>query len=535
MSNTDNNSLEMVRASGYFDEVWYIEQYPDVVALGMDPVEHYLWVGASLGRDPSEGFSSRGYLVVNPDVTAAGQNPLLHFLNHGIYENRIVQPSHPGPDGHAYNPTAKSIGERGAAGAENGGGITPLDGLFDARWYAATYLDVASSGMDPWQHFLAIGKPQHRNPNAFFDRSWYLMRNADVAAAGGDPLDHYLRCGAAERRDPGPAFNSRFYVTQLGKGDKGQANLLAHFLSSTSDPRLLASPADVCADLVVDRLGTGLQLAPITLHIGIVAYNQSLDELGELLRSCKHAIQRAGTEVNAALTVFDNGNNLRKGDLVDGVTLLANARNDGFGRAHNLLMERAFANGADAYLAVNPDGALHPDCIRNLLLMNQRHGGKALIEALQFPEEHPKFYHPETMETDWISGACFLMSREIWEGTKGFDPNIFLYCEDVDLSWSARRLGFATLSCPTALFYHDVSDRPYSARTWREMLVAGRYLAHKWHGDPAFTRFVEAEAVKAGFVKNPRELPLLPANAVLPDDHDVGQWEYMFSFTRTRW
>jgi FMN phosphatase YigB (HAD superfamily) len=36
--------------SGYFDAAWYLEEYPDVAQLGMDPLEHFLWLGKRLGR-----------------------------------------------------------------------------------------------------------------------------------------------------------------------------------------------------------------------------------------------------------------------------------------------------------------------------------------------------------------------------------------------------------------------------------------------------------------------------------------------------
>lgn len=36
--------------AGYFDAAWYLEEYPDVAQLGMDPLEHYLWLGRRLGR-----------------------------------------------------------------------------------------------------------------------------------------------------------------------------------------------------------------------------------------------------------------------------------------------------------------------------------------------------------------------------------------------------------------------------------------------------------------------------------------------------
>ena len=40
------------------------------------------------GRDPSAGFDTLGYLAVNPDVAAVQVNPLDHYLMHGIYEGR---------------------------------------------------------------------------------------------------------------------------------------------------------------------------------------------------------------------------------------------------------------------------------------------------------------------------------------------------------------------------------------------------------------------------------------------------------------
>lgn len=49
MTQVSEAEREALRASG-FDPEWYIEQYPDVKMLGMDPAEHYLWVGKKLGR-----------------------------------------------------------------------------------------------------------------------------------------------------------------------------------------------------------------------------------------------------------------------------------------------------------------------------------------------------------------------------------------------------------------------------------------------------------------------------------------------------
>ncbi len=42
--------LQEFRASGAFDEQWYLREYPDVAMSGLDPALHYLWLGKRLGR-----------------------------------------------------------------------------------------------------------------------------------------------------------------------------------------------------------------------------------------------------------------------------------------------------------------------------------------------------------------------------------------------------------------------------------------------------------------------------------------------------
>ena len=51
----------LIRASGLFDVDWYLATYPDVAASGMDPVDHYLQVGAALGYNPNPLFDTNFY------------------------------------------------------------------------------------------------------------------------------------------------------------------------------------------------------------------------------------------------------------------------------------------------------------------------------------------------------------------------------------------------------------------------------------------------------------------------------------------
>jgi hypothetical protein len=85
-------NAQLLRQSGYFDEAWYREQYPDVAQAGLDPIEHYLEVGVSRGLNPSPRFDTRWYLQSYPDVAQAKMNPLLHFLKFGKDEGRQPRP-----------------------------------------------------------------------------------------------------------------------------------------------------------------------------------------------------------------------------------------------------------------------------------------------------------------------------------------------------------------------------------------------------------------------------------------------------------
>lgn len=90
MKRVSKNDLDELRNSGLFDEKWYLEQYPDVKMLGMDPLEHYLWLGGKLGRNPSTSFDTSDYLLTNADVYAAGMNPLSHYVRWGCQEGRQI-------------------------------------------------------------------------------------------------------------------------------------------------------------------------------------------------------------------------------------------------------------------------------------------------------------------------------------------------------------------------------------------------------------------------------------------------------------
>jgi glycosyltransferase involved in cell wall biosynthesis len=81
--------------------------------------------------------------------------------------------------------------------------VVSASGMFDQDWYLKQNPDVASSGIDPLEHYIVFGGLEGRDPGLAFQSRWYLAQNPDVASSGMNPLVHYLSFGKAEGRLPG--------------------------------------------------------------------------------------------------------------------------------------------------------------------------------------------------------------------------------------------------------------------------------------------------------------------------------------------
>jgi GT2 family glycosyltransferase len=234
-------------------------------------------------------------------------------------------------------------------------------------------------------------------------------------------------------------------------------------------------------------------LSSTNVFAGIVTYNNDAEAICRIIKSTCAAFLHAGLESSGRILIVDNGDktNLNATDDL-AVKCLSSQGNIGFGAAHNRLMAEAFRLGADIYIAANPDGAFHHKAIAAIVQMMQAHHGRALLEAVQFPAEHPKPYDPYTFETPWVSGACLAIPRCLFEEIGGFDESFFMYCEDVDLSWRSRANGFSVRICPRALFFHSVTNRPRDPAVLEKIFNSGIILARKW-GDPAFEAWLKTE------------------------------------------
>jgi GT2 family glycosyltransferase len=268
------------------------------------------------------------------------------------------------------------------------------------------------------------------------------------------------------------------------------------------------------------------------LAIGIVTYNNAVAQLAKLFQSLEIAVKQCPRDVDIVVLNQNNGDPIQFPQTTLELKHLPESGNLGFGKGMNRLMEVAFQQeSCTHFLCLNPDGALHHDCLNQLVKMAQDRG-PCLIEALQFPEEHPKTYDPKSLEAPWVSGACLLMAKPVYEKLGGFDPNFFMYMEDVDLSWRARLHGFATYSCPKALFSHAVLDRQPDPRVDQWYLESARYLAAKW-GHTKMRSWSEEELIARGYMQELKELPKLPSPG--RNRSKVRDFNHSFYFSETRW
>lgn len=82
-----------------------------------------------------------------------------------------------------------------------------------------------------------------------------------------------------------------------------------------------------------------------------------------------------------------------------------------------------------------------------------------------------------TYRVDWVFGACMLIKRDIVLKLKGFDENIFMYGEDMDLCYRAKKLGYKVLytNCEYIIHYGGASSKKSFSGYKRAIMVFEGY------------------------------------------------------------
>ena len=221
-----------------------------------------------------------------------------------------------------------------------------------------------------------------------------------------------------------------------------------------------------------------------TIFISLLIYKANLDEIIKSITML--VVNSQDNLLSFVITDNDNGKQLGELKAIIDKAFTSNfiyiaSPNVGYGKGHNLAFDTIKSQDFDYFVCANPDGIFHPDCINNMVTFAKSVDNKGIFEAVQFPVEHPKYYCKDTFQTDWCSGCCIMFPKQIYQQLQGFSKDFFLYCEDVDISWRARALGYKCYTVGTAKFAHfvDTKNRDMTKQQI-EMYKSGIILAKKY-------------------------------------------------------
>ena len=162
--------------------------------------------------------------------------------------------------------------------------------------------------------------------------------------------------------------------------------------------------------------------------------------------------------------------------------------NIGFGAGHN---HNLALTSTPYFWVTNVDLEFEADTLTTLIAtaeqdvqLSSASGQKPIgaWECRQKPYEHPKDYHPVSGETAWCSSACVLFKTEAIKAVKGYEPMLFLYGEDVELSYRLRDHGYKLKYVPQASVWHytyeeaaQVKPQQFLGSTLANVLLRCRY------------------------------------------------------------
>lgn len=209
----------------------------------------------------------------------------------------------------------------------------------------------------------------------------------------------------------------------------------------------------------------------VDLSIIIVNWNTK-----DLLRNCLVSIYRYPPDRDFEVIVVDNASSDGSQIMVErefpSVRLVKNSNNMGFSKANNQAI--MLAKG-EYVLLLNSDAEVLQGSIQALVSFLDDHRdvaivGCRLVNADGVPEEScgrvpsivavsatklrrfgiklrlldklaSHILPAQTTEVDWVTGACLMAHRAHLLQVGGFDENIFMYFEDIDLCYRVKKLG----------------------------------------------------------------------------------------------
>jgi len=229
----------------------------------------------------------------------------------------------------------------------------------------------------------------------------------------------------------------------------------------------------------------------------------------------------ASSDASIEALVVDNASRDGSADAVEAefpqATVIRNTSNLGFGRASNAGLARA---RGEFVLLLNPDVLVEADCIKTLAAfltdtpgagaagpkLSRPDGTLDLAARRGFPTPRAAFYRltmlsrlfpksrrlnrynlgylpeDEIHEIDAGTAACLMLRRSAVKQVGPFDPDYFMYGEDIDLCFRLKQAGWKIFYVPSAAATHvkGASSRQATSAMLREFHRA-MWIFHRKH------------------------------------------------------
>lgn len=206
------------------------------------------------------------------------------------------------------------------------------------------------------------------------------------------------------------------------------------------------------------------------------------------LLDCLDSIHR---NVSLSYEVILTDNNSQDGSLESvqreypATIIHALKENVGFARANNIGARQACGK----YLMIlNPDTLVMPQAVEHLVTFMDTHSKCGIVAPLVlnsnrtfqlsfgrdlgimsevFSKYFASRYYQWRYKTgggrmsrrvDWVSGACFLIERQLFNRLNGFDEHFFIYIEDADLGRRVRQMGYEVCYQTGAAIIHRLGN-----------------------------------------------------------------------------
>ncbi|MBI5566777.1 MAG: glycosyltransferase family 2 protein [Chloroflexi bacterium] len=135
----------------------------------------------------------------------------------------------------------------------------------------------------------------------------------------------------------------------------------------------------------------------------------------------------------------------------------------------------------------------------------------------------------------WLMGAALLFRRECLTDLEGFDENQFMYGEDWDICYRARRAGWQVYLVPEAkIFHHEnaAGKKHFASNRLAAVLRANLYFHQKHYGQVSRRMLAGLNLIGAGL----RLMLLLPRQAIgRSAPAYVARWQAQLQVARVAW